>query len=388
MKNRKVWLIIIESMIGVLLLVLAGYFIFLGEKTPGLPVDKTKDKLVAPAKDTEELLNKLEPIKTNSVTSDEIIFTEEVELVDKEVVAVWIYSEPKFLGYFEVMVQDGMKKIVGLKEALDKITIEFGMHNIAITKESGDVIGYIDVEIKEDGNLISFEKEEAGVEPELPDEKPEELPGDLPEEMPTDEPTEEPEQSVTTTKNVTEVVEIDFETKEKQEKNMKKGTKNVVQNGSKGEKEITYEVIYDASGNEVSRKKISEKVVKDAINEVVKVGMSDFNINTDTTHGTMSGVLCPESKTTLVDGDLYCDDENYTDLEEFTATILENQIIVTDVGGNSLSQAVMATPIHSSVYTGTYNGVKYYFDNRMGDGEPGKLTMDFCNKHGLSCGEW
>ena len=171
---------------------------------------------------------------------------------------------------------------------------------------------------------------------------------------------------------------------------MKKGTTSIVQSGSNGTKEITYEVTYDSKGKELSRKKISEKTTKEAVNEIIKVDTSDFNINTDTTRGSMSGVTCPESKTYTAsyDGAFHCNDETYKDLEQFGAVILTGKIIVTSVGNTKLSKAIIATPVNDVMYVGTYNGQKYYFDNRMGDGAPGTLTLNFCNEYGLSCGAW
>ena len=51
------------------------------------------------------------------------------------------------------------------------------------------------------------------------------------------------------------------------------------------------------------------------------------------------------------------------------------------------------TPIKISeysgmTYSGTYQGVLYYFDARGGDGAQEPLTMDYCNRYGLSCGAW
>lgn len=52
-----------------------------------------------------------------------------------------------------------------------------------------------------------------------------------------------------------------------------------------------------------------------------------------------------------------------------------------------ITTVVIATPVNDYVFMGTYNGQTYYFDNRIGDGEPGTLTMDFCNEYNLKCGQ-
>lgn len=39
-------------------------------------------------------------------------------------------------------------------------------------------------------------------------------------------------------------------------------------------------------------------------------------------------------------------------------------------------------------YSGTYQGSLHYFDTRGGDGAQEPLTMEDCNRYGLSCGAW
>lgn len=391
MKDKKKLLLIVGI---VLVLILSGtmYFVFSGtneNKDKLSKKENVEDKVVAPADNTEDLVKKLEVIEVEDVTEDEIVFSSNIELKEKEKVAVWVYSKPKFLGYFEVLVENGTKKIVGLKEALEKITIEDGDHNIAIATEDGNPLGYIDVLIENNGTLAESETENEdatnNAEEDKTTEKEEKEP--ITEKETT---TEKGEKEKTTTKKITEKETIKYATTKQKEANMKKGTTEVIQKGSNGTKEITYEVVYNVDGKELSRKKVGEKVAKKAVNEIIKVGTSDFNINTDTTRGWMSGVACLESKTYTAeyDGAFHCNDETYTDLEQFDATIMAGKIIVTSIGGTKLSTAIIATPVNDYVFVGTYNGQKYYFDNRMGDGQPGTLTLDFCNEYKLSCGAW
>lgn len=375
MKDKKKLLLIG----GIVLVLVLGIILYLvcsdTNKNNSSNNESTGDKIVAPANNTEELVKEMEAIEIETVTEDEIVFSNDIELKENEKVAVWIYSEPKFLGYFEVLVENGVKKIVGLKEALEQITIEDGEHNIAITTESGKPLGYVDVRIENNGTLA-----ESDVDEKVEEEK---------EEVTEKEETTEKKEEKTTTKKVTEKETIKYSSTKQNEANMKNGTTSVVQAGSNGTKEITYEVTYDSNGKELSRKKISEKTTKEPINEIVKVGTSDFNINTDTTRGSMAGPACTKDKTydAPYDGALHCNDETYTDLPQFSATIMSGKIIVTSING-TLSTAVIATPVNDYVFMGTYNGQTYYFDNRMGDGEPGTLTLEFCNKYGLKCGAW
>lgn len=390
MKDKKKLLLIIGI---VLVLILSGtmYFVFSGtneNKDDSSKKENIEDKVVAPADNTEDLVKKLEVIEVEDVTEDEIVFSSNIDLKEKEKVAVWVYSKPKFLGYFEVLVENGTKKIGGLKEALEKITIEDGDHNIALTTEDGNPLGYIDVLIENNGTLAESKTENEDVTNNVEEDKTTEKEDEK--ETTTEKEEVKEEKETTTTKKVTEKETIKYATTKQKEANMKKGTTEVVQKGSNGTKEITYEVVYNADGKELSRKKVTEKVTKKAVNEIIKVGTSDFNINTDTTRGWMSGVACPESKTYTAeyDGAFHCNDETYTDLEQFGATIMAGKIIVTSIGGTKLSTAIIATPVNDYVFVGTYNGQKYYFDNRMGDGEPGTLTLDFCSEYNLSCGAW
>ena len=64
---------------------------------------------------------------------------------------------------------------------------------------------------------------------------------------------------------------IGFSTTKKQDKTLEKGKKKTVKKGQKGAKEVTYEVTY-VNGEAESKETVSEVVVKEAVNEIVKVG--------------------------------------------------------------------------------------------------------------------
>lgn len=330
----------------------------------------------SPAENTESLLTSMDEIETISIDTNTIDLTSTKDVKKGDLIAVWVYSEPKFLGYFKVIEKEGKKLIEGLEEALSKLDIDPGDHNIALVKETGEKLGYIDIKIED--NKIKVEEKEEKPTPETD----------------TDAPVFNGEQNnnyqeKTTKKNVKVNEAINYTTTKQNEQNMKNGTTAVVQAGSVGTKEVTYEVTYDKDGKEISRKKLSEKVTKEPVNEIIKVGTSDFNINTDTTRGHMSGPACTKDKSYDApwDGAFHCNDETYKDLPQFNATIMSGKIIVTSINGK-LTTAVIATPVNDYVFMGTYNGQTYYFDNRMGDGEPGTLTMDFCNEYNLKCGQW
>ncbi len=72
-------------------------------------------------------------------------------------------------------------------------------------------------------------------------------------------------------KEIVETEKIDFETVEKKDKDLRWRTKKVKQKGEKGEREIRYLVTYK-NGEEVKRKKLSSKVIKKPVPEIVVVG--------------------------------------------------------------------------------------------------------------------
>ena len=69
-----------------------------------------------PAANTEELKQTVAKAEVKEVTKDKIIFNTDAKIEVGKKVAVWIYSEPKFLGYFEVKEINGQKIIEGLEK--------------------------------------------------------------------------------------------------------------------------------------------------------------------------------------------------------------------------------------------------------------------------------
>ena len=63
--------------------------------------ENIEDKVVAPAETTEELVEQMEAIEVEKVNENEIVFASDIKLEVKQKVEVWVYSEPKFLGYFK-----------------------------------------------------------------------------------------------------------------------------------------------------------------------------------------------------------------------------------------------------------------------------------------------
>lgn len=387
MKNKKKLFIIIGSVLVLLTLIVGIYFIFFnnddekGETKP-LIQNNNQDKVVAPASNTEDLIQEMNKVEVTNVTEDEIIFAADVKLKENEKVAVWIYSEPKFLGYFEVLIEDGIKKIVGLKEVLENISIEDGKHNIAITTESGENIGYIDVYIKDNGKLTKNVEETKDID---------KLTEQVEETKKEKEVSKETEniakkEEKITTKEITETIEINFETTKQEEVNMLRGTTSVVHEGQKGQKKVTYQVTYDSNGKEIKREKKSEIVIKEPVNRMEKAGTSDFNMNSDMLTEVSWGPMCTEL-TINEYGDKSCEEGSL----KYTAVKINNTYYITSITENDANRftgLIKTTGTEGINLVATYNGTKYYFYMSAGGGMYELLTEKTCSEYRLSCGRW
>lgn len=72
-------------------------------------------------------------------------------------------------------------------------------------------------------------------------------------------------------KTETEAVPVEFETVLKTDSSLANTVTKTVQEGANGEKKITYDVVYE-DGQEVSRTKISEEIVKEPVDKIVVKG--------------------------------------------------------------------------------------------------------------------
>lgn len=73
-------------------------------------------------------------------------------------------------------------------------------------------------------------------------------------------------------KLIEEIQYINFETVEKSNANKDRGTTTVIQKGTKGEKQVLYTVLYDASGKEIAKNVISETITSEPVDKIVEVG--------------------------------------------------------------------------------------------------------------------
>lgn len=354
-KDKKKLFIILAIVLVLVIGIVLAVVLLKDTKSESSSNQPPKEEIVipdAPAENTESLRQEVEKVVVAALNNDVIEFSSEVNVKNGEKVAVWVYSTPKFLGYFEVVEEGGVKKIKGLEKAMKELDIEPGEHNIAIVTEEGSSVGYIDVYIEE--NKL-FEDEEAAIV------------------------------SKYTTKEVTEEIEVKFKTETKKDSSKKSGSKEVTQKGVNGLTEVTYKITYDENGKEISKEKVSEKVVKKPVNEIVVVGSADYNTNTSKITGEFIGFMCNESQTMVYEGEKVCND--FEPLSQFRAIVIDgsvNYLVAVD--------EVSVTPVKikkdGALYKGTYKGQTYYFDKRGGGGDNTPLTEEVCEQYKLNCGSW
>ena len=126
--------------------------------TPPVEEDKEEEKQPeAPATNIEEIVKESEKLEVESITNNTIEFKDGFKVEDASKVETWIYPETEFYGYKEVDESKIIKEIVLEKERLDELEITPGEHNILLTTEEKEILGYIDIYINEDKE-ISKEK--------------------------------------------------------------------------------------------------------------------------------------------------------------------------------------------------------------------------------------
>lgn len=388
--NKQV-LIIVASILAIVLIGIIAFYMVNNKdqtpNTPNVPVEENKkeenveDKVISPAKTTEELKTKVKPIEVAAVDADSVTFKDENQVKEGEKIAVWVYSTPKFLGYFDVVVENGTKIIKGLAEKIEKLDIETGLHNIALVNSSGVSIGYFDITINIEGKIA----QQTSTETKNPEEEQKED---------NNKETEENKVEQNSTKEETVEEKIAYTTKKVNEVNQKKGTKTTSQKGVNGVKKVTYSVTYNSEGKEISRKKISETITKKPVEEIIKVGLSDFNLNTAKMTGATHGFMCSENELgTEEDGSKYCNDREGQILQEFYAIAIDKVYYATCANttgcfGEKVNAFVPLTKVSGMLFKGTLKGKTYYFEGRAGGGDDTPLTKNDCDTFKITCGTW
>ena len=301
----------------------------------------------------------------NAVTNNQIALNDSAQVDKDEQVAVWVYSEPRFLGYFNVQVKDGVKYISGLTEAMKKVGIEAGRHNIVLVSNSGNVIGKVGVQIDNKGTVTKPNDSTADTTQSNPDNQTTEAEKNTTPSQPTS-PTNS-SSDTTTTKEITIQESIPFTSNTRQEVNMLRGTTSVQTAGVDGARTVTYRVTYNANGKEVNRTKIKETITKQSVTKITRIGVSDYNLNTDTYAWGSASWCTVDYDDNGIDS---CPSDKVVDSPIFVAP------------GNNPDIAQLQQQISQ---WGTSRG---YFKPQGGIGGGIPLDASICSSHGLACGRW
>ena len=200
----------------------------------------------------------------------------------------------------------------------------------------------------------------------------------------------------TTTKNINVDETISYSTQEVQEVNLPRGQRQTSQAGKNGVKRITYKVTYNSNGTEISRTKVSESVISQPVNQIIKVGVSDFNLNTSKLEQEVYSMeSCIESEFVIDNNGAYC-----TVPKNFAGVVINGTLYLTAYLTSNdhtvPSDIINIRPIiplkltnnQFGVYNGNYGGTNYYFMPSVGTSPNRALTQNDCAEYGLACGRW
>lgn len=150
---KKKYLVIVAVIVLLAISVFVGIKLFSSNDTSNNDNKGNKTEVKEPASNTEELLTSSKELANTNVTKDKIEFDSSINLISGDKIAIWLYSSPKFLGWFEVKEENGTKYINGLEQALAKENIDSGSHHLAIANKDNETIGYVNVDINEDNSI-------------------------------------------------------------------------------------------------------------------------------------------------------------------------------------------------------------------------------------------
>lgn len=385
--------IIIGVVIG-LLVVILGIILVLG-------LSKNEDKT------PENTINISEKLASASVievviTEDKKIDLSNIEMIKDKSVKVWAFSSPVYLGEFSLVSIDDRYYLEGIEDVLKTKYITNGDHKVLILQDD-KVVGYFNIRLS-GGNLLSSSQMSDGsdVKNTGSDNNDSKVNNIDKNENKNNVNSENNSDNINTNENKTRTKKLEVEedikytTEEIKETNMLKGKKETVVKGVMGKKKITYNVTYDKNNKEIKREKVSETVISEPVNEQVKVGISDYNLNDKPTYGLETGIFCLEDEASGFDYK-QCDDENLANKNNYYQTIsVGNKQYLICMDSNICSDyydyqfklsSHQVISKYKDIYTVTMNGTKYYLDPHAGsDGR--ELTEEICTELGLVCNRW
>lgn len=159
------------------------------------------------------------------------------------------------------------------------------------------------------------------------------------------------ENEPTTTKEEVRTEEIPYETERNDNPDLESGIENVIQEGQVGELTITESVTYDESGEEISRKVISEEVTIEPIKEIIDVGTQVTRVVEETKTEPVSFETERQENSNLEQGTENVLQEG----REGERTIVEEVTYVNDVETNRVvkSSEITIEPINEIIEFGT-----------------------------------
>lgn len=379
----------------------------------GFAVKKNKNN--EPVKnntDVRSMLSSASKLEVNIEEDKKVELTNLGSLDTSEVIKLWAFSDPIYLGEFTLISEDGKHYIEGIEEILNSKYITSGNHQILILQDD-KAIGYFNISLA-NGTLLSSKEmssEETSKDNETlnedsssknnndnKDNKDNNGNNDNKDHpanntVNKDNNSNDHQEETTTTKEVEVLEDIKFKTEEIKETNMLKGKKETVEVGENGQKKITYKVTYDKNNKEIKREKISEVVVKEVKNAKVKVGLSDYNLNDKPTYEISTGLYCFEEE---------AKERNYKECDDvaglkgdYQSVTVGNKEYLICLDDNCYDYYDLQFKLSSypkvskyqGMSTATLNGTKYFLDMRAGrDGNV--LDETICTKLGLVCNRW
>ena len=394
MKNLGTRNKIIIGVVMGLLIVILGIILVLG-------LSKNEDKT------PENTINISEKLASASVlevviTEDKKIDLSNIEMIKDKSVKVWAFSSPVYLGEFNLVSIDDRYYLEGIEDVLKTKYITNGDHKVLILQDD-KVVGYFNIRLS-GGNLLSSSQMSDGSDLKNTgsDNNDSKVNNTDKNENKNNVNNENNSDNLNTNENKTRTKKLEVEedikytTEEIKETNMLKGKKETVVKGVMGKKKITYNVTYDKNNKEIKREKVSETVVSEPVNEQVKVGISDYNLNDKPTYGLETGIFCLEDEASGFDYK-QCDDENLANKNNYYQTIsVGNKQYLICMDSNICSDyydyqfklsSHQVISKYKDIYTVTMNGTKYYLDPHAGsDGR--ELTEEICTELGLVCNRW
>ena len=163
-----------------------------------------------------------------------------------------------------------------------------------------------------------------------------------------------------------------------------------------GKKEVEYKVVLNSKNEEISREVIKETIISNPVEKVEKIGISDYNLNTNIRTMTSECGFCSEDGVIYMDDYISgCDDYDNNGIYVEDVSIDDVFVSLRKITGeypnynyeNITNYSTFDYKIKEYDSFGLIiNGTKYYMLGCQGSFET--LNDDMCNVYNLACGRW